>query len=104
MVPRSEDHLDAVVADVMEWLALPDNVDWLLVFDNVDQDHEQGGKTGAYNIKQYLAADHGAVLITTRLLRLAQLGDSKQLKRVDGEMGKAIFQQWRGAELGEEGF
>ncbi len=101
MVPRSEDDLDAMVADVMEWLARPDNVDWLLVFDNVDQDYEQGGTTGVYNIQQYLPADHGAVLITTRLLRLAQLGDSKELKKVDGELSKTIFQQWRGAELGK---
>ncbi len=81
IVPSSQDDLNAVVADVMEWLARPDNVDWLLVFDNVDQDYEQGGTTGAYNIQQYLPADHGAVLITTRLLRLAQLGDSKELKK-----------------------
>jgi len=100
VVPSSEDDLNVVVADVMAWLARPDNVDWLLVFDNVDQDYEQGGTTGAYDVRQYLPGDHGAVLITTRLSRLAQLGDSRQLKKVDEGLGKAIFQQWRGAELG----
>ncbi|KAL8296146.1 hypothetical protein RB600_001572 [Gaeumannomyces tritici] len=98
-VPNSEDDLNAVVADVMEWLARPDNVDWLLVFDNVDHDHEQGGATGAYDIRKYLRIDHGSVLITTRLSRLAQLGNTKRLKNVDETLGKAIFQQWRGAEL-----
>ncbi len=101
MAPSKKDDLNALVVDVMEWLARPDNIDWLLVFDNVDQDLEQGGTTGEYNIQQYLAADHGAVLITTRLRRLEQLGGSKQLKRVDRELGKAIFQQWRGTELGK---
>lgn len=102
--PTSEDDLSVVVADVMEWLARPDNVDWLLVFDNVDQDHEQGGATGAYDVRKYLPADHGSVLITTRLLRLAQLGDAKKLKKVDERLSKAIFQQWRGAELGTYAF
>jgi len=100
-IPSSEEDLNAVITDVMEWLARPDNVDWLLIFDNVDQDYEQGGATGAYDVQTYLPADHGAVLITTRLSRQAQLGDSKQLKRVDEELGKAIFQQWRGRELGQ---
>lgn len=100
-VLSSEQDLKIVVADVLDWLARPDNTDWLLVFDNVDQDVEQGGETGAYDVRRYLPRDHGSVLITTRLSRLAQLGDSTQLRRVDGQQSKAIFQQWRGAELGE---
>jgi hypothetical protein len=72
----------------------------LLIFDNVDQDAEQGG-TGAYDVRRYLAGDHGAVLVTTRLARLAQLGDSTCLTRAGEQLGKAIFEQWRGAELGE---
>jgi len=101
VAPSSVDDLNIVVADVVEWLARPDNVDWLLIFDNVDQDHEQGGITGAYDVRKYLTADHGAVLITTRLTQLAQLGDAEQLKKVDEELARAIFQQWRGAELGK---
>ncbi|KAK4031668.1 hypothetical protein C8A01DRAFT_51327 [Parachaetomium inaequale] len=98
-VLSSEQDLKIVVADVLDWLSRPDNTDWLLVFDNVDQDVEQGGETGAYDVRRYLPGDHGSVLITTRLSRLAQLGDSTRLKRVDGQQSKAIFQQWRGAEL-----
>src|SRR5436190_21111529 len=56
---------------------------------------------GGYDVRRYFPGDHGSVLITTRLSRLAQLGDSTQLKGVDEQQGKAIFQQWRGAELGE---
>lgn len=97
----SKDNLNVVVADVLEWLARPDNVNWLLVFDNVDQSDEQGGATGTYDVRQYLPGDHGSVLITTRLSRLAQLGDSKQLKKVDEELGKAIFKQWYRKELGK---
>ena len=95
----NEDDLNIVVADVLDWLARPDNVDWLLVFDNLD--HEQDSATGAYDVRRYLPGDHGSVLITTRLSRLAQLGESKRLKKVDEDLGKAIFQQWCGAELGK---
>ncbi|KAG4279164.1 pfs [Fusarium proliferatum] len=69
----SKDDFDAAVADVMEWLARPDNTRWLLIFDNVDQDYQQGGATGAYDLRQYLPGDHGSVLVTTRLSRLQQL-------------------------------
>jgi hypothetical protein len=101
LVLSNKDDLNVVVADVLDWLVRPDNVDWLLVFDNVDQDHEQDSATGAYDVRQYLLGDHGSVLITTWLSRLAQLGESKRLKKVDKDLGKAIFQQWCGSELGK---
>jgi hypothetical protein len=97
---NSEKDVDIGVADVLDWLARPDNVSWLLVFDNVDKDFEQGSETGAYDIRRYLPGDHGSVLITTRLARMAQLGDSRRLKNVDKELGKAIFERWYGRELG----
>lgn len=100
-VPSSEGDLNMVVADVLDWLAQPDNADWLLIFDNVDQDHEQGGTTGAFDVRRYLPGDHGSALITTRLSRLAQLGNAKQLKKVDEDLSKAIFEQWYGGELGK---
>ncbi|ERT02856.1 hypothetical protein HMPREF1624_01159 [Sporothrix schenckii ATCC 58251] len=101
-VPSSEDDLNVAVTDVLGWLARPDNVDWLLIFDNVDQDHEQGGTTSAFDVRRYLPSDHGSVLITTRLSQLEQLGNTKhtkQLKKVDEDLSKAIFEQWYGGEL-----
>ncbi|KAL8330853.1 hypothetical protein RB593_001686 [Gaeumannomyces tritici] len=101
IVPSTEADPGAIVADVLEWLAHEENIGWLLVFDNVDQDIEQGGKAGAYDVQKYLdlVGDHGAVLITTRLPRLSQLGESKHLQKVDREMARTIFQKWRGEEL-----
>ncbi|KAH7146805.1 hypothetical protein B0J13DRAFT_621750 [Dactylonectria estremocensis] len=99
---HGKDDLDAAVASVMEWLARPDNGDWLLIFDNVDQDHEQGGVTGAYNLRRYLPGDHGAILVTTRLSRLAQLGESRRLAKVDLSLSRAIFERWYGSELGSD--
>lgn len=99
-VPGNADDLDIVVADVLDWLALPDNADWLLIFDNVDLDNEQGAKS-AFDVRRYLPGDHGSVLVTTRLSRLAQLGHAKHLKKVDENLSKSIFEKWCGGKLGK---
>ena len=41
-----------------------------------------------------MGADHGSVLVTTRLARLEQLGDSQQLGKVDETQAKAILESW----------
>jgi hypothetical protein len=89
-------NVDAVVKDVMAWLARPDNTAWLLIFDNVDREYKaQGGDPDAYDLHHYLSgADHGSVLVTTRLARLEQLGEPQQLGRVSKEQGQAIFESW----------
>jgi hypothetical protein len=88
--------VDDVVKAVMAWLAQTDNTAWLLIFDNVDREHsKQGGDPDAYDVRRYLSgADHGSVLVTTRLARLEQLGDSQQLGKVSKEQGQAIFESW----------
>jgi hypothetical protein len=88
--------VDVVVKDVLAWLARPDNTAWLLIFDNVDREYEaQGGDPDAYDVRRYLSgADHGSVLVTTRLARLEQLGESQQLGKVSEEQGQAIFDCW----------
>lgn len=89
-------NIDVVVKDVMDWLAQPDNTAWLLIFDNVDRPYSsQGGDPQAYDVEQYFSgADHGSVLITTRLARLEQLGEPQQLGRVDEDQARAIFESW----------
>jgi hypothetical protein len=88
--------VNAVVRDVMAWLARPDNTTWLLIFDNVDREYRaQGGDPDAYDVRRYLSgADHGSVLVTTRLARLEQLGDSQQLGKVSKQQGRSIFTSW----------
>jgi hypothetical protein len=88
--------VDEVVRDVLTWLARPDNNAWLLIFDNVDREHRvQGGDPQAYDVKRYLpGADHGSVIVTTRLARLEQLGKSQQLGKVSEEQAQAIFESW----------
>jgi hypothetical protein len=96
---NSKEDLDVAVMKVIEWLARPSNTQWLLVFDNVDQDHQQGGATGVYDIRQYFPGDQGSIMITTRLLRLQQLGRSKHLTNVDQDQSRAILQTWYGKQL-----
>ncbi|CCC14607.1 unnamed protein product [Sordaria macrospora k-hell] len=101
--PKTGDEVDLndIAEHVQEWLAKDDNVDWLLIFDNVDLDHTQGEIPGAYDIRKYLPSDHGAVLITSRLSKLAQLGESKRIESADPDLSKKIFEKWYGKELSE---
>ncbi|KAH7131160.1 pfs protein [Dactylonectria macrodidyma] len=53
----------------------------------------QGSLTGAYDLRRYLPGDHGAILVTTRLSRLAQLGESRRLAKVDLSLSRTIFEK-----------
>jgi len=86
--------IDTVVKDVISWLARTDNTDWLLIFDNIDREYDPcGTDPDAYDVRGYLPdADHGSILITTRLAKLEQLGSSQQLGKVNRSQAEAIFQ------------
>ncbi|KAF2786451.1 FabD/lysophospholipase-like protein [Melanomma pulvis-pyrius CBS 109.77] len=88
--------IDTVVRAVMDWLARPDNTAWLLIVDNVDREYNpRGGDPDAYDVKRYLpGADHGSLIVTTRLARLEQLGDSQHLGKVNKDQARAIFESW----------
>jgi hypothetical protein len=87
---------DAVVMEVLGWLALPDNSDWLIVLDNVDREHGLSTPDPqAYDVRQYFPdADQGSVLITTRLAKLEQLGGSQRVNKVDQGQAEAMMRSW----------
>jgi hypothetical protein len=93
---NSDADINSVVRDVLAWLARPNNTVWLLIFDNVDREYRaQHHDPDAYDLKRYLSgADHGSVLVTTRLAQLEQLGESQQLGKVSKQQGHAIFKNW----------
>jgi hypothetical protein len=95
--------LDAVVAEVMGWLAHADNTEWLLIFDNVDREYTQNqSNQGAYDVKRYFPSlDHGSILITTRLAKLEKLGESKHVKKVDRSQAREILETWYKRERGK---
>jgi hypothetical protein len=95
--------VDVVVRDVLGWLSIADNSGWLVVVDNVDRDDRRRDEDAeSYNIEEYIPeADHGSVLITTRLSHLGQLGERWEVRRVDKEQAQAIFKTWYGKGMGE---
>ena len=98
-----EGDVDAVVEEVLDWLKIPDNNRWLIVFDNIDREFNKSGSDPlAYNVKTYIPnADHGSILITTRLIRLEQLGESREVKKVGYETAEAILSSWYKKPYGE---
>ncbi|KAF2630604.1 TPR-like protein [Macroventuria anomochaeta] len=96
--------VDAVARDVIDWLSIADNSNWLLIVDNVDRDDRRREEdTEAYDVGEYLPeADHGSVLITTRLSHLGQLGEQWEVKNVDKEQAQTIFKTWYGRGVGQE--
>ena len=56
----------------------------------------------AYDVRRYFSgADHGSVLITTRLARLKQLGDSQLVSKVNRDQAEAIFRNWHKGKYGK---
>ena len=84
MTPLAQD-VEMEAEAVIRWLTLKGNCRWLMIVDNVDR--ESGLETDdlqAYDIVSFLPpADHGYVLITTRLLSLGDLGSSTHLQRLE---------------------
>ncbi|KAK9604817.1 hypothetical protein V6Z93_002768 [Aspergillus fumigatus] len=76
MKATTEEEAEGRAIQVLKWLAIPENTDWLLIFDNVDQHSPlQDSKRSGYDISQFFPkADHGSILITSRLQRLTELG------------------------------
>jgi len=95
--------VNAVVRDVLGWLNIADNSNWLIVVDNVDRDNRgREEDTEAYDVETYLPeAEHGSVLITTRLPHLSQLGERWEVRKVEKKQAQAIFKTWYGLDVGE---
>ena len=88
--------VDVVVNEVLSWLAQTDNKKWLMVFDNVDREFDSSTPDPlAYDVERYFPeSDHGAILIITRLVRIEQLGESQEVKRVDSDTAQDILRSW----------
>jgi KaiC/GvpD/RAD55 family RecA-like ATPase len=91
LVPEAHD-VDGAIESLIRWLSLEANTGWLLILDNVDREWQ--GASGcadpqAYDFKQFLpAADHGNMLITTRLGRLRRAEASLRMNEVGHDVGK----------------
>lgn len=103
-LPAPDAHdVDEAITALLQWLSLEANTGWLLVLDNVDREW-QGAKgradPEAYDFKDYLPpADHGNVLITTRLGRLQRTRASLRLGEVGNDVGREMLESRAGREL-----
>lgn len=86
--------INLVVQHVLRWLSLPSNCQWLLIIDNIDQDYAAKDRgSQAYDVAEYYpGADHGSILITSRLSNLQPPQNSLRLTKVNREQGFAILQ------------
>jgi hypothetical protein len=95
--------VDGSIAAFHQWLSMKANTGWLLVFDNVDREWQGASGSAdpqAYDFKDYLPpADHGKVLITTRLGRMQRANASLRLGEVDEDVGREMLESRAGSQL-----
>ena len=70
---------------MLRWLALDGNSRWLIIFDNIDQYSPfDSTVSDGYDIGEFFPkADHGSILITSRLQGLTELGEPFPVHRLD---------------------
>lgn len=81
----SDEEVEQRARDVLKWLAKKGNSRWLIIFDNIDQYSPFNDSIGdAYDLVEFFpGADHGSILITSRLQRLTELGKSFPIQKLD---------------------
>jgi hypothetical protein len=83
---------EVAVRECQRWLSISTNLHWLLLIDNVDRDHHDRGDSQAYNVQTFFPhADHGSILITSRLASLQRLGSGVKVGTVAAEQARAIL-------------
>jgi hypothetical protein len=85
---------DVAVRECERWLSIQSNPHWLLLIDNVDRDHHDRDDPQAYNVQVYFPhADHGSILVTSRLSSLQRLlGSGVKVGTVAVEQARAILE------------
>jgi len=73
--------VETVYKKVLQWLAADDNDSWLLIFDDVCRDTDITRRNAKeFDVEPYLPrANHGHILMTTRLSRFAKHGITVKL-------------------------
>jgi hypothetical protein len=93
---QSGHNVEESIDILQQWLSLEANTNWLVVLDNVDREWQTTHRVSdpqAYNYKDFLPlADHGNVLITTRLARMQRPGASLRLSEVHNDLGREMLE------------
>lgn len=91
----NDEEVEKRARDVLKWLAIEGNSRWLIIFDNVDQYSPFNGPIGdAYDLVEYFpGADHGSILVTSRIQRLTELGKPFPIHRLDSKNAVQLLLQ-----------
>ena len=91
-------------AEVLKWLSEPGNSRWLLIFDNVDLDFTSREiDPQSFDPMDYFpVSDHGSIIVTTRMMKLNQLGESLRLGRVDPASSRHMLESRMGYQISED--
>ncbi|KAF2259631.1 hypothetical protein CC78DRAFT_502933, partial [Lojkania enalia] len=93
MPKHSATDVDVAVRKCLQWLSLSSNDHWLLIYDNVDRNYLDKDDQQAYNVNNYFPyADHGSILITSRLASLQTYGSGVKVGRVSTEQARIILE------------
>lgn len=90
---RHAEDIRAAAKAVLQWLTLGENRRWLMIVDNADREYSLNTEDPqAYDIQSFLpGADHGSLLITTRLRSLGEIGHSTEMQRLDLEQALELL-------------
>lgn len=90
--------------EVLKWLSQPSNNRWLLIFDNVDREYSASSSDSeAFDVKKYFPeADHGSILVTSRLASLWRLRPDIKLEPMDEVQGESILKNSFGKSVAGE--
>lgn len=94
----NEEEAEQRANQVLLWLAKPDNTRWLIIFDNIDQySLVQGRDDSKYDLYEFFPnADHGSIIITSRLRELTELGKSFPVQKLSHEDATQLLLQSSG--------
>ena len=88
-----------VMGEVRKWLSQAENTNWLAIVDNLDHEYEPDLIRNF--IPKYISdADHGSILLTTRLTTLSQLGPSLEVGKMNSCQAQAILESLLQKRLG----
>jgi hypothetical protein len=93
-----EEDVEQRAKNMLRWLALEGNSRWLIIFDNIDQYSPYDSDVGdGFDIEEFFpAADHGSILITSRLQQLSELGEPFPVHRLDSYKAVQLLLQSSG--------
>ena len=87
------EELDEIIDNILIWFNHHENNRWLLIFNNVDRDSlPEMDDSQSYDVEEFFSeANHGSILITSRLRQLRQHGQDRQLGRMNDLQGAEVL-------------